>query len=167
MPYTVTQRIRAVEQPAEGYIPITKFSVKKYEDFCQLHYKENISANYVGLAVDYLTRFYITKNIKCLSKIFCHIKSRQIIHCQPDIIRWNIFLVMQLTKIFIFFHAEFWNWNVSFCRLLNRSDSLRHGVRHKFLPQLICILNFHLHYSRFFRNFVCKKFCCNDFVIKF
>ena len=33
MPYTVTQRIRAVEQPAEGYIPITKFSVKKYEDF--------------------------------------------------------------------------------------------------------------------------------------
>ena len=30
MPYTVTQRIRAVEQPAEGYIPISKFSVKKY-----------------------------------------------------------------------------------------------------------------------------------------
>lgn len=64
MPYTVTQRIRAIEQPAEGYIPITKFSVKKYEDFCQLHYKENISANYVGLAVDYLVRFYVTKNIE-------------------------------------------------------------------------------------------------------
>ena len=64
MPYTVTQRIRAVEQPAEGYIPISKFSVKKYEDFCQLHYKENISANYVGLAVDYLTRFYVTKNVE-------------------------------------------------------------------------------------------------------
>ena len=64
MSYAVTQRIRAIEQPAEGYIPITKFSVKKYEDFCQLHYKENISANYVGLAVDYLTRFYVTKNIE-------------------------------------------------------------------------------------------------------
>lgn len=64
MPYTVTQRIRAIQQPEEGYIPISKFSVKKYEDFCQLHYKENITANYVGLAVDYLTRFYVTKNIE-------------------------------------------------------------------------------------------------------
>lgn len=64
MPYTVTQRIRAIQQPDERYIPISKFSVKKYEDFCQLHYKENISANYVGLAVDYLTRFYVTKNIE-------------------------------------------------------------------------------------------------------
>lgn len=64
MPYTVTQRIRVIEQSEEGYIPISKFSVKKYEDFCQLHYKENITANYVGLAVDYLTRFYVTKNIE-------------------------------------------------------------------------------------------------------
>ena len=64
MPYTVTQRIRAIKQPDEGYIPISKFSVKKYEDFCRLNYKENITANYVGLAVDYLTRFYVTKNIE-------------------------------------------------------------------------------------------------------
>ena len=57
MPYTVTQRIRVIQQPAGGYIPVSALSVKQYMDNFSLNSKENISANYVGLVVDYLTRF--------------------------------------------------------------------------------------------------------------
>ena len=62
MPYTVTQRIRAIQQPAEGYIPVSALSVKQYRDNFSLNSKENIPANYIGLAVDYLTerKFYST-----------------------------------------------------------------------------------------------------------
>lgn len=64
MQYTVTQRIKAINQPNEGYLPISSFTVKHYQDNKTLHLKENIRANYIGLAVDYLTRYKITKNIE-------------------------------------------------------------------------------------------------------
>lgn len=64
MPYTVTQRIRVIQQPAGGYIPVSAMSIKQYRDIFSLNSKENISANYVGLAVDYLTRFRVTGNVK-------------------------------------------------------------------------------------------------------
>ena len=64
MPYTVTQRIRAIQQPARGYIPVFALSVKQYRDNFSLNIKENIPANYVGLAVDYLTRFRVTGNLQ-------------------------------------------------------------------------------------------------------
>lgn len=64
MPYTVTQRIRMIQQPAGGYIPVSAMSIKQYRDKFSLNSKENISANYVGLAVDYLTRFRVTGNVK-------------------------------------------------------------------------------------------------------
>ena len=64
MPYTVTQRVRAVHQPDGGYLPIKAFSIKHYQDNKILNSRENIRANYIGLAVDYLTRYKITKNIE-------------------------------------------------------------------------------------------------------
>ena len=64
MPYTVTQRIRAIQQPVEGYIPISALSIKQYRDNFSLNSRENIPANYVGLAVDYLTRFRLTDDVQ-------------------------------------------------------------------------------------------------------
>ena len=57
MPFTVTQRIYSIEQPNEGYLPVSAFSSKAYEDFRKLNSRENVHGKYVGLAVDYLTRF--------------------------------------------------------------------------------------------------------------
>ena len=64
MPYTVTQRIKVIQQPAGGYIPVSAMCVKQYRDNFSLNIKENIPANYVGLAVDYLTRFRVTGNVE-------------------------------------------------------------------------------------------------------
>ena len=64
MQYTVTQRVRAVYQPEGGYLPIKAFNIKNYQDNKILNPRENIRANYIGLAVDYLTRYKITKNIE-------------------------------------------------------------------------------------------------------
>ena len=64
MPYTVTQRIKVIQQPAGGYIPVSAMCVKQYRDTFSLNDKENIPANYVGLAVDYLTRFRVTGNLE-------------------------------------------------------------------------------------------------------
>ena len=64
MQYTVTQRVRAVHQPDGGYLPIKAFSIKHYQDNKILNPRENIRPNYIGLAVDYLTRYKITKNIE-------------------------------------------------------------------------------------------------------
>lgn len=57
MPYTVTQRVYSVKQPAKGYLPLSDFSSKSYKDGRTLNSKENVHGKYVGLAVDYLTRF--------------------------------------------------------------------------------------------------------------
>ena len=64
MSYTVTQRIKAIQQPAGGYIPVSAMSVKQYRDNFFLNSRENIPANYVGLSVDYLTRFQVTGNVE-------------------------------------------------------------------------------------------------------
>ena len=64
MPYTVTQRIRAIQQPTEGYIPVSAMCVKRYKDNFSLNGKENIPASNVGLTVDYLTRFRVTGSVE-------------------------------------------------------------------------------------------------------
>ena len=64
MPYTVTQRIKVIQQPDGGYIPVSAMCVKQYRDNFSLNDKENIPANYVGLAVDYLTRFRVSGNVE-------------------------------------------------------------------------------------------------------
>lgn len=58
---SVTERIKRVEQPRGGYISITKFSTTPFNDNQELS-EENIHSSLVGLAVDYLFRFMITKD---------------------------------------------------------------------------------------------------------
>lgn len=43
---------------------MSALSVKQYRDNFSLNTKENISANYVGLTVDYLTRFRVTGDVQ-------------------------------------------------------------------------------------------------------
>lgn len=62
MPYSVTQRVRSIKQPYGGYLPIRSFSSKFYEDGRKLNSQENVHGSFVGLAVDYLTRFRITND---------------------------------------------------------------------------------------------------------
>lgn len=59
----VTSRIREIKQPRGGYLPIKNFTVQKFNDRITLNKKENVSPALVGLAVDYLTRFLLTKDV--------------------------------------------------------------------------------------------------------
>ena len=43
---------------------MSAMSIKQYRDNLSLNGKENVPANYVGLAVDYLTRFRVTGNVE-------------------------------------------------------------------------------------------------------
>ena len=54
---SVTQRIKEINQPRGGYLPIKLFSVEQFEDHRVLHSVESISPSLVGICVDYLTRF--------------------------------------------------------------------------------------------------------------
>ncbi len=55
---SVTQRIKQVKQPRGGYInPKTMEVIQCGDGIEALHSEENIRANLIGLAVDYLTRF--------------------------------------------------------------------------------------------------------------
>lgn len=58
---SVTQRIKKINQPRGGYINPKTFSVTQLNDKFELNpiENENISANLIGLAVDYLTRFML------------------------------------------------------------------------------------------------------------
>lgn len=61
--YSVTGRIQAIKQPKGGYIPASSFIVNQYDDGKKLNPEENIHGSLVGLAVDYLTRYRLTKNL--------------------------------------------------------------------------------------------------------
>ena len=54
---SVTQRIKSIQQPMGGYLPIKLFSTEMLNDGIVLNEEENIHPSLVGLAVDYLTRF--------------------------------------------------------------------------------------------------------------
>lgn len=55
---SVTQRIKQVKQPRGGYInPKIMEAIQCGDGIEALHSEENIRANLIGLAVDYLTRF--------------------------------------------------------------------------------------------------------------
>ena len=59
---TVTQCTKYLRQPNRGYIPITLFEKKSFDDNKTLCINENISKSIVGLCVDYLTRYMVDKN---------------------------------------------------------------------------------------------------------
>lgn len=56
--YSVIKRIKQVKQPRGGYINLNSMEIIQCGDGIEaLHSEENIRANLIGLAVDYLTRF--------------------------------------------------------------------------------------------------------------
>lgn len=57
---SVTNRIKTVSQPQNGYVPKTLFSFKKYEDYKELKPIKSALASIQGLAVDYLSRFILS-----------------------------------------------------------------------------------------------------------
>lgn len=54
---SVTQRIKEIKQPRGGYINISEFEIKSFDDNKTLNENENIHASIVGMVVDYMTRF--------------------------------------------------------------------------------------------------------------
>lgn len=65
---SVTQRIEKVKQPYGGYLPRKDFSVEEYDDGLVLG-EENITPGIVGLAVDYMTRYMLSGDVKEAFKI--------------------------------------------------------------------------------------------------
>ena len=62
--YSVVGRVRNFKQPRGGYLSPTKFEKTMLEDGIELNQTENIGANLVGMAVDYLARFMTGTPIK-------------------------------------------------------------------------------------------------------
>ena len=60
---SVTQRVKNVQQPRGGYLPIKNFTKEIFNDENILNESENISPSLVGTAVDYLTRFMLENNV--------------------------------------------------------------------------------------------------------
>ena len=69
MGLSVTQRIKTVTQPKNGYVPLANLQVHEYEDFRQT--KESMSAykTISGVACDYLTRMYFSTKVNAFSTV--------------------------------------------------------------------------------------------------
>lgn len=63
---SVTQRIKMIKQPKGGYVNPHEFNEIVLDDGIDLYSlnEENVHASLIGLVVDYLTRFLLTKNIE-------------------------------------------------------------------------------------------------------
>ena len=61
---TVVTRIKQISQPYGGYVPLKSFEEIRFGGEIILNNEENINVMLVGLVVDYLTRFSMSKNIK-------------------------------------------------------------------------------------------------------
>ena len=62
--YSVTKRIDMIKQPRGGYIRPKELEEISFDDRVELAHNENIHANLVGLAVDYLSRFMTGASIR-------------------------------------------------------------------------------------------------------
>ena len=60
---SVTQRIKEIKQPTGGYLNIKEFKCIKLKNLNELNPIENINPTLIGLAVDYLSRFMVTKDV--------------------------------------------------------------------------------------------------------
>ena len=60
---SVTQIANGIKQPIGGYIPIQWFQEISLEIHKNLNEIENINASLIGLVVDYMTRYMITKDV--------------------------------------------------------------------------------------------------------
>lgn len=59
---SVTQRIKTISQPKGGYVPCQLFNVQTYEDYYEIFDIRSDLSSIQGLAVDYLTRYMMTKD---------------------------------------------------------------------------------------------------------
>lgn len=68
---SVTKRISEIAQPRGGYVNLNDFEVKQFENIteCWDISKENIHPTIVGMATDYLTRFYLTNDAESAFEI--------------------------------------------------------------------------------------------------
>ena len=66
---SVTQRIKEIKQPTGGYLNPKKLETIELYDGIELNIEENISAGLIGMAVDYLTRYINSENLKESFKI--------------------------------------------------------------------------------------------------
>lgn len=55
--YSVSKRAKTVAQPRGGYLPLSLFTKRSFEDGLALKEGENIPAGITGQAVDYMSRF--------------------------------------------------------------------------------------------------------------
>ena len=55
---SVTQRVKQITQPRDGYLQLSEFEKKEFIDN-EILKEENIHSSLVGLAVDYLTRLML------------------------------------------------------------------------------------------------------------
>lgn len=62
--FSVTQRIKTATQPHGGYVPSELFDVYQYDDGFDVEPVEATWSSMQGLAVDYLTRYHLSKDVK-------------------------------------------------------------------------------------------------------
>lgn len=60
---SVTYRVKHIEQPRGGYLPISKFDKIVLNDGNSLHSSENVEPYIIGTVVDYLSRWQQTKDL--------------------------------------------------------------------------------------------------------
>lgn len=61
----VTSRIQEIRQPYGGYIPLSMFTKTEFFDGNSIYLEEdNLHASVTGMAVDYLTRFMLSGNVR-------------------------------------------------------------------------------------------------------
>ena len=63
-PVPVTGRIKVVSQPYGGYLKAKDMTVNELNDGRILNREENKSPGTIGIVVDYMTRFMLTKNVR-------------------------------------------------------------------------------------------------------
>lgn len=72
--FSVTQRVKHVGQPNNGYVPKSLFDITMYDDKLDLYDVKSSLSSIQGLAVDYLLRFLCTHD-KFKSFFFLHMWS--------------------------------------------------------------------------------------------
>ncbi len=68
---SVTKRIKEIKQPWGGYLKPSQFNAKVIQSEDALNEEENIPPYIIGMAVDYLTRFMMGKDVIEAFKISC------------------------------------------------------------------------------------------------
>ena len=72
---SVTQKVKEIQQPRGGFLPVKKFKkIELYDEYI-LNNEENIHASLVGLVVDYMARFLSGDTIEYSLQIYSFLTS--------------------------------------------------------------------------------------------